>query len=91
MEQSSDTPEATPEAPKNEVRKKPKGKYIILLGFLFLAVGCFMAYRPDVKPTVLVKDNAIDWKFSMNDAEKSSLSALWKKGPLVVIWLRHFG
>jgi len=72
-------------------KKKPKGKYILLIGVLLIGAGCFMAYRPEVKPTVSIKDTAIDWEFPTSDTEKSSLSALWKKGPLVIIWLRHFG
>ncbi|MDF1664122.1 MAG: hypothetical protein P1V97_20305 [Planctomycetota bacterium] len=90
-DQSSKTPEAASEAQKEAPAKKPKGKYVLLVGLIFLMAGCFMAYRPDVKPTVVVKDRAIDWEFPVSETEKSSLSALWKKGPLVVIWLRHFG
>lgn len=90
-DQSENAPEATTEAPSEAPQSKPKGKYILLVGFVLLMAGCFMAYRPDVKPTVVIKDTAIDWEFPVNETEKSSLSALWKKGPLVVIWLRHFG
>lgn len=90
-DQSASTPEASPEAPNEAPKKNPKGKYVLLVGLVLLMAGCFMAYRPEVKPTVVVKDAALDWEFPVNETEKSSLSALWKKGPLVVIWLRHFG
>jgi hypothetical protein len=84
--------EETPAKDPNQTpQKSPKGKYILLVGLLLIGVGCFAAYRPNINPTVKVGDKAIDWQFSLSDTEESSLAKLWKQGPIVVIWLRHYG
>jgi hypothetical protein len=81
--------QSNPEAEASP-KKGGKGKFVLLIGAVFIAVGCFIAHRPLVKPTVKTGDAAIDWQFT-SSAQQTSLSKLWQKGPVVVIWLRHFG
>lgn len=38
-----------------------------------------------------VNENAIDLEILLSDGTKSRLSDFWKKRPLILVFLRHFG
>lgn len=79
----------------SQPRRKPLLRRLLLvipvaIGGL-LAAGWIGSRRPTVEPTVTAGDQAPDWAFTGADDASVQLSSLWAQGPLVIIWLRHYG
>ena len=79
----------------SQPRKRPLLRRLLVL--IPVAIGGLLtavwigSRRPTVEPTVGAGDQAPDWTFTSADDSSVQLSSLWAQGPLVIIWLRHYG